>query len=334
MLLSVDLYVDVTDVSLVDSWRKVRGPHTSVDKSKTNRFKLHEIPKNHLKMSAAFKLAKQKSSQKDLRRLMQDTKQQRSSQSTEDKIDSPFAKFDNGQLNCVLCKSTVKSAAVWKVHVNGKQHKENLAIAKQLKEKLEKQPKPLTPEERVAQLKRSAEVLRSEGEAPEKRIKGILKNSSSTTSTYQPTKTVTVDSANTKSDENGSSTAGELPADFFDTTQSSTAQSKPQTPHKSSTHDDGAVGEDEKTDDPLPEGFFDDPVKDAKIRNQEYHDPVEMEWDKFQKEIKEAEVESANIINEDYEGEIVERQIEEIDVQMRNWSKWVQVDWTFIEIHF
>lgn len=268
-------------------------------------------------MSAAFKLAKQKPTQKDLRRLMQEQKQQRSNESPEEKIDSPFAKFENGQLNCVLCKTLVRSAAVWKVHVNGKQHKENLAIAKQLKEKIEKQSKPLTPEERIASLKRSAEQLRSEGEAPEKRIKGILKNSTSASAQYQPTQTIVVESAKTKSEDkpsqNGSSSSNnELPADFFE------SQSKPQTPHHSTTEESG---EGEKSDDPLPEGFFDDPVKDAKIRNQEYRDPNEMEWEKFQKEIKEAEAESANIINEDYEDEIVERQIEEIDVQMRNWSK-------------
>jgi len=64
-----------------------------------------------------------------------------------------------------------------------------------------------------------------------------------------------------------------------------------------------------RQDETLPEGFFDDPVKDAKARNLEYKDPVEEEWDKFQKEIKEAEVQSTNIINEEHEEATVERPV-------------------------
>lgn len=255
-------------------------------------------------MSAAFKLAKQKSSQKDLRRLMQEQKQQRSSETIGEKIDSPLAKFENGQWNCQLCKSVVRSAAVWKVHVNGKQHKENLTIAKQLKEKIEKQSKPLTPEERLASLKRSAEALRSDSEIPEKKVKGILKNSG--TSQFNAPSKIIVKSEETPA-PNGS-TSSELPQDFFDTNSSKTSETVDNI-------------KEEKSDDPLPEGFFDDPKKDAKARHQEYRDPTEAEWEKFQKEIKEVEAESTNIINDDYEDEIVERQIEEIDVQMRNWSK-------------
>lgn len=250
---------------------------------------------------------------------MQEQKQQRASESSNEKIDSPFAKFDNGQLNCCLCKTVVRSAAVWKVHVNSKQHKENLSVAKQLKEKLEKQSKPLTPEERIASLKRSAEVLRSEGEAPEKRIKGILKNSSGESQHYPIKSVVIIEAKKSKTDDNSPSQNGsttELPADFFE----SESNSKPDT-SQSTTEETTEGGEGNKSDDPLPEGFFDDPVKDAKIRNQEYRDPNEVEWEKFQKEIKEAEAVSTNIINEEYEDEIFERQIEEIDEQMRNWSK-------------
>ena len=36
----------------------------------------------------------------------------------------------------------------------------------------------------------------------------------------------------------------------------------------------------------LPEGFFDDPKKDAKARNVEYKDPILDEWEKFQKSIQ------------------------------------------------
>merc|ERR550534_1383109 len=37
----------------------------------------------------------------------------------------------------------------------------------------------------------------------------------------------------------------------------------------------------------LPEGFFDDPKKDAEARNVEYKDPKESEWESFQKMVQE-----------------------------------------------
>ena len=36
----------------------------------------------------------------------------------------------------------------------------------------------------------------------------------------------------------------------------------------------------------IPEGFFDDPLQDAKARKVEYKDPMMDEWEKFQKTIK------------------------------------------------
>lgn len=36
----------------------------------------------------------------------------------------------------------------------------------------------------------------------------------------------------------------------------------------------------------IPEGFFDDPKLDAKARKVEYKDPMNEEWEKFQKTIQ------------------------------------------------
>ncbi|PSN54259.1 hypothetical protein C0J52_08620 [Blattella germanica] len=72
----------------------------------------------------------------------------------------------------------------------------------------------------------------------------------------------------------------------------------------------------------LPEGFFDDPLTiDQNARNVEYKDPIEEEWEKFQKEMKEENSLSAQIIAEDQEEATAERQIDEIDEQMRNWTR-------------
>lgn len=265
--------------------------------------------------SPAFR-EKRKLPQNELRKMMKEEKESRT-QKNANKIDSPFAKYDNGQLTCVLCKSIVRSENVWKVHINAKQHKENLALAKQLKEKIENQSKKPEPGDRVAGLKRSIEEMRSE--VPEKKLKGILKNS---TTLIESTTTVLVaknKQSETTNDDNKNDQAQQkkssVPDDFFDAKSKSSGNS---TKTKSA---EPIENEKMQVDEALPEGFFDDPVKDAKARHLEYKDPVEEEWDKFQKEIKEAEVKSSNLINEEHEEATVERQIDEIDEQIRNWSR-------------
>lgn len=66
-------------------------------------------------------------------------------------------------------------------------------------------------------------------------------------------------------------------------------------------------------------GFF------LQVRNIEYKDPVEEEWEKFQKEIKEEASASAEIIAGEQEEATAERQIDEIDEQIRNWSRYVYI---------
>lgn len=48
---------------------------------------------------------------------------------------------------------------------------------------------------------------------------------------------------------------------------------------------------------------------------------MEEEWEKFQKEIKEETTTSAEIIAGEQEEATAERQIDEIDEQIRNWSR-------------
>ena len=88
----------------------------------------------------------------------------------------------------------------------------------------------------------------------------------------------------------------------------------------------------------LPEGFFDDPVMDAKVRGVEYkvccynkdtfsfftqffQDADEAEWAAFQKEIAVEVAASADLTGKDQMEETVDRQLEEIDDQMRAWSR-------------
>lgn len=56
-------------------------------------------------------------------------------------------------------------------------------------------------------------------------------------------------------------------------------------------------------------------------RHVEYKDPIQEEWERFQKEIKEETTVSTQIIEDDQEEATAERQIQEIDEQLRNWSR-------------
>lgn len=258
---------------------------------------------------------KQQNKQHELRKLMNQQKAQ-SAETTKPKIDSPLAKYnEHGQLTCILCKSIVRTEDVWKVHINAKQHKQNIELARQLKEKTNNFTKAV---------KRPASPPSTS--VPEKVPRGILKNAS-TKSTATATATTSATNAEPKANE-----TNEIPVDFFDNPKSAPQTSNyfQATLHKTNIrHDlvhikrgaDEPMDVEEAKDDALPEGFFDDPIKDAKARNTEYKDPVEEEWEKFQQEIKEQANFSNAIMAEDQEEATTERQIDEIDEQIRNWSR-------------
>ncbi|XP_012522076.1 zinc finger protein 830 [Monomorium pharaonis] len=252
---------------------------------------------------------KRKLTQNDLRKAMNEHKKKFG---VIKKIDSPLAKYtDSGQLMCILCKSVVRSETVWPVHLNSKVHKDNVVLAKQTKLETENTVKASN----VQTFKRPPSP--SQNTSANKKIKGILKNST------QPVSQVNLN----------------LPADFFDDNSKQVNSASAITQKLESKERDSVVNtvdiqhveeeEKEKEKDKvkdtnlavLPEGFFDDPVMDAKVRNVEYKDPIEEEWEKFQKEIKEETAQSAQIIADDQEEATTERQLDEIEEQIRHWSR-------------
>uniref|UniRef100_A0A3B1J294 Zinc finger protein 830 n=1 Tax=Astyanax mexicanus TaxID=7994 RepID=A0A3B1J294_ASTMX len=103
-----------------------------------------------------------------------------------------------------------------------------------------------------------------------------------------------------------SSDVSGLPADFFESTALPTDE----------------PDEADKTANPepnpqLPEGFFDDPVKDARVRNVDTpREQMDREWEEFQKEMRMVNTASDAIVAEDDEEGRIERQIDEIDEQI------------------
>lgn len=232
---------------------------------------------------------------------------------------------------CVLCKSVVRSEDVWKVHINAKQHKQNLELAKQLKEKTNNFTAPREAVKRPA-------TTPIQNEMPFKVPKSILKNSTKPNDSQSPIASPSAATTNTPAIPTKASNNSDLPSDFFDASTQSKNSYFETTLKKTNIKADlvnfkrgteaakepPTVEDQAKIDAALPEGFFDDPVKDAKARQTEYKDPVEEEWEKFQVEIKEASNFSNAIIAEEQEEAIAERQIDEIDEQMRNWGRYVE----------
>lgn len=243
-----------------------------------------------------MQMEKQKA-QEEMRRLMAERKKKNLKPT---KIDNPLAKYNNaGQLMCILCSSVVRSEHVWQVHLNSKQHRENVEKAKQLKE--------LTNNFTVGKIKhKSSPPIDA---PPEKKIKGILKNAN-------PTPVVPVQVSKNNAPQIVSFHNEEIKRTPVNVASSSVK--KDEEPPINITEVESKA---QTSDQPIPEGFFDDPILDAKVRNIEYKDPIEEEWEKFQKEIKEEATASAEIIAGEQEEATAERQIDEIDEQIRIWSR-------------
>ena len=71
----------------------------------------------------------------------------------------------------------------------------------------------------------------------------------------------------------------------------------------------------------LPEGFFDDPMKDASARSVTYVDPEEKEWSEFQKIISTESSKADEVLESDLIALQKERDLLEIESQMDNWAR-------------
>ncbi|XP_014469141.1 PREDICTED: zinc finger protein 830 [Dinoponera quadriceps] len=254
---------------------------------------------------------KRKLTQDDLRKAMNEHKKKLG---TVKKIESPLAKYtDSGQLMCILCKSTVRNETVWPVHLNSKIHKENIALAKKTKLETENPVKTAN----VTSFKRP--LSPSQNVSINKKIKGILKNNSQPVTQTKSSLPADFFDNNTKQVNGGPSSATQKSESKDSTTNITDVQSVEVEEEKEKEKEKEKV-KDTNTS-ALPEGFFDDPVLDAKVRNVEYKDPIEEEWEKFQKEIKEETAQSAQIIADDQEEATTERQLDEIEEQIRHWSR-------------
>ncbi|XP_071489915.1 zinc finger protein 830-like [Diadema antillarum] len=282
----------------------------------------------------------------DIRELM---RQQRTArQSATKRIESPLAKYNNiGQLICVVCNQPVKNEILWNAHIQGKKHRDNVLLVKAGKTPgnavVNKPIQPKPQAQVIAPVKRKADP--STGTQP---LRGILKKPRGVGIAYE-------DSSEEEEESDAEDPQSSLPSDFFDDAKKKPASSGKTTPKSSSSQvtssqeaarappglpadffdsnvsssttssSSSSKPEQDQTNKPmsevLPEGFFDDPVQDAKVRNVEVRNTMEEEWEKFQKEMETQKQVSETLAEEDDEAAQTERNIDEIDEQIQCFAK-------------
>ncbi|XP_025895445.1 zinc finger protein 830 [Nothoprocta perdicaria] len=287
--------------------------------------------------------------QEELRRLMREKQRQNAGRK---RLDSPFAKYNSlGHLSCALCNAPVKSELLWQTHVLGKQHRERVAELKGTKQAAAAPAAGTSPhpgkrknDTESAELKRlkgsdnkphtstsglpadffeteqngakkplakgpgpsllSGSYYDDDDEEEEEEQEDDSKKSSVTHKTEIPPPTQEV-------------VANSLPPDFFD----SKTTAVPIVSHSGSIQkpeiQEKVVERKENTAEALPEGFFDDPEVDARVRKVDApKDQMDKEWDEFQKAMRQVNTISEAIVAEEDEEGRLDRQIGEIDEQI------------------
>lgn len=284
---------------------------------------------------ATSKKGKKVVNQEELRRLMREKQRQATDKK---RVESPFAKYNSlGHLSCILCNVQVKSELLWPAHVLGKQHKEKVAELK------EGRTQPETPQSQPVKRKApdNEDVNGKKPKpAPVAGQSGLPGDFFEKPSGKQPISTETSAGLSLLAgvyDEDDDEEAGQagttnapprkansegLPADFFD----SSIPSTPSISHSGSILkpdvQEKSAEKKENTAEALPEGFFDDPIRDAKVRNVDApKDQMDKEWEEFQKEIRQVNTKSDAIVAEEDEEGRLERQIDEIDEQIECYKR-------------
>ncbi|XP_005179802.2 zinc finger protein 830 [Musca domestica] len=155
--------------------------------------------------------------QKQLRALAVKHGMKETSNSTE-KIESPLMKVDSkGQLICVICRTPLKSANIWKVHVNSKAHKNNVQAAKELKTTLLNAGSSLKTNT-TATTTKTADVPLKVATTKETALK-----TKSVPTESAPTKQTTTPAVSAKGTEVQDKASNDpLPAEFFDSNTTET----------------------------------------------------------------------------------------------------------------
>ncbi|XP_008846378.1 zinc finger protein 830 [Nannospalax galili] len=300
--------------------------------------------------SARTPAGKRVVNQEELRRLM---KEKQRLSTNRKRIESPFAKYNRlGQLSCALCNVQVKNELLWQTHVLGKQHREKVADLKGAKgaqgPSAGAAPQPAkrgapdaeTPDAKRAKASAGPQVQPCAAASSAKTGKETARASASRPAglgllpdyedeeeeeeeggaegrrdnSKQPPDAQGKEHSLSSSRE---ATSTVLRSDPFNTNP----PKAPLVPHSGSIEkaeiQEKVVERRENTAEALPEGFFDDPEVDAKVRKVDApKDQMDKEWDEFQKAMRQVNTISEAIVAEEDEEGRLDRQIGEIDEQI------------------
>ncbi|XP_012581441.1 PREDICTED: zinc finger protein 830 [Condylura cristata] len=302
--------------------------------------------------SARASAGKRGVNQDELRRLM---KEKQRLSTNRKRIESPFAKYNRlGHLSCALCNAPVKNELLWQTHVLGKQHREKLAELKGAKEAIQGRSASARPQYvkrkapdadsqdakkakacPVPQVQPSTSGLSNFDKAGKDSTKATLNKPSALGllpdydeeeeeeeeggegKKGEASKLPTDPQGKEHSVSSREATNNKLPSDFLDTNP----PKAPLIPHSGSIEKaeihEKIVERKENTAEALPEGFFDDPEIDARVRKVDApKDQMDKEWDEFQKAMRQVNTISEAIVAEEDEEGRLDRQIGEIDEQI------------------
>ncbi|KAK2503813.1 hypothetical protein MC885_012389 [Smutsia gigantea] len=290
--------------------------------------------------------------QDELRRLM---KEKQRLSTNRKRIESPFAKYNRlGQLSCALCNTPVKSELLWQTHVLGKQHREKVAELKGSKDAPQGPSASAVPQSskrkapgadnqdakrpKVPQVQPSTSALPTNfGKAGKESTRATLSKASGLglLPDYEDEEEEEEEEGgegkrgdaskqppNALSREHSLSSPREASSNMLPTKFSDTDPPKaPLIPHSGSVEKaeihEKVVERRENTAEALPEGFFDDPEIDARVRKVDApKDQMDKEWDEFQKAMRQVNTISEAIVAEEDEEGRLDRQIGEIDEQI------------------
>ncbi|XP_004441933.1 PREDICTED: zinc finger protein 830 [Ceratotherium simum simum] len=262
-----------------------------------------------------------------------------------------------GQLSCALCNTPVKSELLWQTHVLGKQHREKVAELKGAKEATpgpsasagpqsakRKGPDADSQDAKRAKASPVPQVQPSTSALPTRFDKAGKESARATLGKASGLGLLPDYEDEEEEEEEGGgegkrgdagkqlpdsqgkehslsssreATSGMLPKDFSDTNP----PKAPLIPHSGSIEKaeihEKVVERRENTAEALPEGFFDDPEIDARVRKVDApKDQMDKEWDEFQKAMRQVNTISEAIVAEEDEEGRLDRQIGEIDEQI------------------
>ncbi|XP_055475812.1 zinc finger protein 830 [Psammomys obesus] len=305
--------------------------------------------------SARTPAGKRVVNQEELRRLMKEKQRLSTNRKRIESPFAKYNRL--GQLSCALCNTPVKSELLWQTHVLGKQHRERVAELKGAKGTTQgpSASTALQPTKRRATDVESQDAKRGKVSVgpqvqPSTSVSSAnFEKSGKEAARATPSKPSGLgllpdyedeeeeeeeegggeerrDSSEHLSDAQGreysltsprETTSNVLPNDPFDTN----LPKAPLVPHSGSIEkaeiQEKVVERRENTAEALPEGFFDDPEVDAKVRKVDApKDQMDKEWDEFQKAMRQVNTISEAIVAEEDEEGRLDRQIGEIDEQI------------------